>query len=178
MKKLSSQIGSVLKSSFLNPAVLKPTTALLVYISRFGMLPPNMSPLGSFGFFGKNIFLYFITIISFDYFKGGFYSGYLFTYLGFLSYWIFGKIAKTQKLQVFLLPFASFSFFLISNLGVWWYSYPHSLTGLLTCYTLAIPFYRNTLVGDLVFGYGFLSLRYLIKTIFEIYNSRQISQIT
>jgi len=164
MKKLSSQISSF----------AKPATALFVYISRFGMLPPNMSPLGSFGFFGQNIFLYFFTIISFDYFKGGFYSGFLFTYLGFLSYWIFGKIAKTQKLQVFLLPFASFTFFLISNLGVWWYSYPHSIAGLLACYTLAIPFYRNTLIGDLVFGYGFLSAKFFVKLFFRHKNNSEI----
>ena len=155
MKKLSKNFGSL--KQFL--------VALLVLISRYGMFPANVSSLGSFGFFGQNIFLYFLTIISFDFFKGGFYSGFLFTYLGFASYWIFGKIAKTQKLKFFLLPFASFTFFLISNLGVWWYWYPHSISSLITCYTLAIPFYRNTLIGDLVFGYGFLGFKVITKSI-------------
>ncbi|MBU0974422.1 hypothetical protein KKD03_01845 [Patescibacteria group bacterium] len=153
MKKLNNRVGFIKQS----------TTVILVYISRFGMLPPNISPLGSFGFFGQNIFLYFLTIILFDFLKGGFYSGFLFTYLGFFSYWFFGKIAKTQKRQFFLLPLASFTFFLISNLGVWWYWYPHTVSELLTCYILAVPFYKNTLIGDLFFGYGFLSFKILVK---------------
>lgn len=145
----------------------KPLTALAIYVSRFGFLPPNISPLGSFGFFGQNFFLYFATIILFDLFKGGFYSGFLFTYLGFLVYWIFGKVAKTQKLKIILLPLASFSFFLISNLGVWWGWYPHTISGLMTCYILAIPFYTNTLIGDLVFGYGFMGSKALIESSVE-----------
>jgi hypothetical protein len=139
--------------------------AILVFISRFGMLPANISPLGSFGFFGQNIFLYFFTIVLFDFLKGGFYSGFLFTYLGFLGYWAFGKLAKTQKLKFFLLPFSSFTFFLVSNLGVWWYWYPHTISGLMTCYTVAIPFYKNTLIGDLVFGYGFLVSKIFISSL-------------
>ena len=143
----------------------KLVAAILVFISRFGFLPANVSPLGSFGFFGQNIFLYFLTIILFDLFKGGFYSGFLFTYLGFFAYWAFGKLAKTKKLQFLLLPFASFAFFLISNLGVWWYSYPHTVSGLIACYVLAIPFYKYTLIGDMIFGYGFFGLRFLVKSL-------------
>lgn len=153
MKKLNNQKISI-------PHLV---SAGLVYISRFGMLPANMSPVGSFGFFGQNIFLYFFTIIAFDFFKGGFYSGFLFNYLGFFGYWLFGRMAKTQKLQVILLPFASFTFFIVSNFGVWWNWYPHNFSSLITCYTLAIPFYKNTLIGDLVFGYGYLVAKYFIK---------------
>ncbi len=48
---------------------------------------------------------------------------------------------------------ASTSFFAVSNYAVWaspgsWY--PHSLTGLEACYTLAIPFYRNDLLSTLL----------------------------
>ena len=155
MKKLNSQFGFLKKLA----------TAILVFVSRFGMLPANISPLGSYGFFGQNIYLFFFTIILFDFLKGGFYSGFLFTYLGFFSYWMFGKVVKTKKIQFFLLPLASFAFFLISNLGVWWYWYSHTVSGLATCYTLAIPFYKNTLIGDLVFGYGFMVLRYFAELI-------------
>lgn len=101
----------------------------------------------------------------FDFFKGGFYSGFLFTYLGFFSYWLFGRLAKNYKLKIFLLPLASFTFFLVSNLGVWWYWYPHSISSLITCYVLAVPFYKNTLIGDLVFGYGYLGLKFLVKSL-------------
>ncbi|MDB4676965.1 hypothetical protein OAF09_01920 [bacterium] len=48
---------------------------------------------------------------------------------------------------------ASTAFFLISNFGVWisgWYGL--SISGLIACYTNAIPFYGYTLAGDLMFS--------------------------
>lgn len=132
------------------------TTATAVFISRLGYLPANVSPLGSFGFFGKNKWLFFATIILFDWLVGGFYPGFWVTYLGFAMYPLLGKLAGDTRLKLILLPLASFSFFLISNFGVWWYWYPHTLSGLTTCYLLAVPFYKKTLIGDLVFGYGYL----------------------
>ena len=144
--------------------VKKFIATVLVFCSRFGVLPANFSPLGGFGFFGNNVFLYFATIVLYDVIKGGFYAGFLFTYLGFLGYFILGRLARNKlKRQLFLLPVASFSFFLISNLGVWLYWYPHTLAGLTQCYMLALPFYRNTLLGDLTFGYGYLVFKFLSK---------------
>ena len=44
-------------------------------------------------------------------------------------------------------------FFLITNFGVWSLgSYGYTLAGLITCYTLAIPFFGNTIVGTIVFS--------------------------
>ena len=44
-------------------------------------------------------------------------------------------------------------FFLTTNFAVWasagWYE--KSWQGLMLCYTLAIPFFRNTMLGDLMF---------------------------
>jgi hypothetical protein len=47
----------------------------------------------------------------------------------------------------------SVSFYLLSNFAVWsaYDMYPKTLSGLMTCYAMAIPFFRGTLVGDLVF---------------------------
>jgi hypothetical protein len=141
------------------------TTAAAVFVSRLGYLPANVSPLGSFGFFGKNNWLFFTIIILFDWLVGGFYPGFWITYLGFAMYPMLGKLAKNTRFKLILLPLASFSFFLISNLGVWWYWYPHTWAGLTTCYLLAVPFYKRTLVGDLVFGYGYLLVKnYLTKS--------------
>lgn len=131
-----------------------------VFVSRLQILPPNFSPLGSFGFFG-NPWLFLFSIWLFDRFVGGTYAGNLITYFGFLMYPILGRLARNKiKIQVLLLPMASFSFFLISNAGVWWYWYDHSLAQLLLCYSLAVPFYARTLLGDLTFGYGYLALRF------------------
>lgn len=134
--------------------------ALGVFISRLGFLPPNFSPMGSFGFFGGNVWLYLILILGFDYFIGGFYMGAIFTYLGFLMYPLLGKIAGTNiKKQASLLPLASVSFYLLSNFGSFWFFYPHTLAGLMTCYIVAVPFYSRTLVSDLVFGWGYMLVK-------------------
>lgn len=44
-------------------------------------------------------------------------------------------------------------FFVVTNLGVWLVSgmYAHDLAGLLSCFTLALPFLWKTLAGDLFF---------------------------
>jgi hypothetical protein len=49
---------------------------------------------------------------------------------------------------------ASAVFFLVSNLMVWQGSgvYPANFSGLMACYTAAIPFLHNSFVGDLVFS--------------------------
>jgi hypothetical protein len=49
---------------------------------------------------------------------------------------------------------ASTLFFLVSNFGVWVVSgmYSWTFAGLTSCYTLAIPFYRNTLAGDMLYS--------------------------
>jgi hypothetical protein len=61
--------------------------------------------------------------------------------------------------------FASLMFFFITNLGSWlWFDmYQHTWAGLVTCYVQALPFFRFTLTGDLLFalslfgGYGLVS---------------------
>ena len=65
---------------------------------------------------------------------------------------------------------SSFLFFLITNFAVWAFSpwYEKSLTGLLYCYTLGLPFYRNMALGDAlytpllfaVFAYGHIAAAY------------------
>jgi hypothetical protein len=47
---------------------------------------------------------------------------------------------------------ASLIFFFISNVGVWFFYYPRSLEGLSACFVAALPFFKNTLLGDLLFS--------------------------
>ena len=138
--------------------------AIAVFFSRLGGLAANVSPLGSFCFFGGSPILFATTVLAFDFLVGGLYKGFLWTYLGFAMYPIMGKLAQgKERRQMLLLPMASFLFFAISNLGVWWYWHPHTLQGLVTCYLLAVPFYARTLIGDLGFGYGFMAVRALLR---------------
>ena len=48
---------------------------------------------------------------------------------------------------------SSVSFFLVSNFAVWaaFDMYPKTFAGLMTCYTMAIPFFQRGLAGDLLF---------------------------
>ena len=58
-------------------------------------------------------------------------------------------------------------FFVVSNLGVWigWKLYPATLHGLVECYVAALPFFRNSVLGDLAYtalmfgSYGWLRQR-------------------
>ena len=44
-------------------------------------------------------------------------------------------------------------FFIVTNFGVWSLgSYGYTLNGLITCYTLALPFLGNTLVSTIIFS--------------------------
>lgn len=47
---------------------------------------------------------------------------------------------------------ASCFFFIWTNFGVWqmWNMYPKTLAGLVQCYVAAIPFFRNSVLGNLV----------------------------
>ncbi len=49
---------------------------------------------------------------------------------------------------------SSIAFFLITNFAVWAFFdwYPHTWSGLINCFTLALPFFRNTFLGDLVYS--------------------------
>tara|TARA_B100000427_G_scaffold246308_1_gene209338 strand:- start:15 stop:584 length:570 start_codon:yes stop_codon:yes gene_type:complete len=84
-------------------------------------------------------------------------SGSLWVYGGILFAVLIGKVLiKHIKLStVFLSSLsASFFFFIITNFGVWLSSmiYPKSLLGLVECYTLAVPFFGNALIGDLIYS--------------------------
>lgn len=61
---------------------------------------------------------------------------------------------------------SSVSFFLISNFAVWagfTGMYPKTFSGLLTCYTAAIPFFRGTVESDLFFSIAFFELPVLAR---------------
>ena len=80
----------------------------------------------------------------------GFSSISLFVYAAFILVGYIGIASKKMSVKTILL--SSISFFIITNFGVWLSWYPKSLNGLLECYTLAIPFFRNSLIGDFVFS--------------------------
>lgn len=79
-----------------------------------------------------------------------------FTWAGFLLVGLIGWTLRERRTagRVAAASVAgSVLFFLITNFGVWlqWGMYPLTPAGLAECYAAAIPFFRNTLLGDLAY---------------------------
>jgi Family of unknown function (DUF6580) len=62
---------------------------------------------------------------------------------------------------------SSLSFFVVTNFMVWVAGtmYPMSWAGLLTCYEAAVPFFRHTVEGDLVFTVGMFATPVLLHAL-------------
>ena len=144
---------------------------LILALARLMPHPINFTPVIAVaimsGYFFKNIYLSFITLIVSmliaDLFIG-FYENMIFVYLSLiLISYVFYKFSKQINLKnLFVYGFAgSLTFFIISNFGVWALGspgindlpYEKSLSGLIECYILAIPFFGNTFLSTLVFSY-------------------------
>lgn len=153
-------------------------TGLILFaaFSRLIPHPPNFAPIGAMALFGAAYFSqrylsFLIPIISmwlsdlvlnnvvygqyFDHFVW-FYDGFYFTYGAFIVIGLIGFVTiKRIRVQNLILAslLASIVFFLISNFGVWASGtmYPHSLNGLISCYAAAVPFFKNTTLGDLLY---------------------------
>jgi hypothetical protein len=162
---------------------------LLAAMSRLLPHPPNFAPIGGMALFGaayfsKRHWAFLVPIVSmwisdvilnnavygqyFDHFVW-FYSGSLFTYGAFALIVVLGIFALKKVRIPNLIASAlgaSVIFFLVSNFGVWFSGmmYPKTFSGLMACYTAGIPFFQNTIAGDLVytgvlFGVFALSVR-------------------
>ena len=129
---------------------------LFAIFSRFIPHPPNFTPitaialLCSKGFTNRWI-IFLIPIISLfisDLFLG-LHDSIPFVYGAFILITFLGISVK--KISIGTVLMSSTIFFLISNFGVWFYNYPLTLNGFISCYTLATPFFLNTILGDLTY---------------------------
>ena len=128
----------------------------LALLTRFLPHPPNFAPITGialftgFNFTNKRLALFiplFCMLIT-DFFLG-FHSLVPIIYSCFILISFIGLKAKSLSLLTVL--GASVSFFITSNLGVWYLYYPKDLNGLISCFVLAIPFFFNSLAGDLFY---------------------------
>ena len=78
----------------------------------------------------------------------------VFTYSGYLGLFLLGRRFRTTRLLT-LLCSGSMAYWLWTNFGMWLFSgvYQHTVQGFVTCYTLALPFLRNGLMGDVMWGF-------------------------
>jgi hypothetical protein len=152
---------------------------LIAALSRFFLIFPNVTAVGAMALFGgayvsNRVLAFILPLISlflsdlvlnnvvYAAFNDGkfvwFYDG---------AIWVYGAVAltvlvgmtiskKVNSRTVLVASIAcSLIFFLMSNIGAWQspiMKYAQNLTGLLTCYTAALPFLLNSLIGDLSFA--------------------------
>ena len=66
---------------------------------------------------------------------------------------------------------SSISFFVISNFAVWaaYNMYPKTFAGLMTSYTLALPFFRQGIEGDLLFTSAFFATPVVLAAFSEAF---------
>ena len=89
----------------------------------------------------------------------------------YLTLVVIGLVAPMQRNIKWITAMAILGpvwFFLVTNFAVWlaWDYYPKTVEGLILCYTMAIPFFQNTLISTCVFT-GALTL--MIKPLEKIY---------
>ena len=129
---------------------------VVALLTRLLPHPPNFAPITSialftgFHFVNKRLALFIPLICMFltDLILGV-HSLMPIIYLSFVLISIIGLKAKSLSLGTVLS--ASSLFFIVSNLGVWYFYYPLTWAGLSSCFILAIPFFINALMGDLFY---------------------------
>ena len=133
-------------------------------IVRLAPHAPNFAPVGALAFFaGVHVSkrwgwtLPILTMLISDYVIG-FYNPVLMAsvYGSFLvTVFIGSQTRKKRGAGMIVLGSlaGSVTFFLITNFAVWALSdwYPNTIHGLMMSYTAGLPFFRNTLLGDLLY---------------------------
>ena len=87
----------------------------------------------------------------------GFYHGQATVYFSVALIVMMGMIALQRRsaLRIGITAVASsILFFVITNFGMWLFSgfYPRTMAGFEACYVAAIPFFQNTIAGDLFYA--------------------------
>lgn len=138
---------------------------VLAVVTRLLPHPPNVAPITGIALFAAHRFndkklvflLPLLCMVITDAFLG-FHAIVPFVYISIIAISCLGLFSKTISNGVILK--SSTLFFFISNFGVWLLGYPNTLAGFISCYTLALPFFFNTILGDLFF-YHILNLSFV-----------------
>ena len=137
---------------------------LFILIAAFSRLIPgidNFNPIMAIALFGgayisnkKLAFLIPISAMLISDIFIGFHSLAIVVYGGFAIGVLIGFILK-KRIQLGRIVLSSLAcsiiFFIITNFGFWLVYLPLNMEGLAKAYIDAIPFFRNSLIGDLVY---------------------------
>lgn len=126
--------------------------------------PPNFTPIGAMALFsgaylGRRAVAFAAPLgaLLLSDLVLGFYHGQATVYFSVALIVMIGMTALTRVSAVRVGAAAiasSVLFFVITNFGVWLLSgiYPRTFVGLEACYVAAIPFFQNTVAGDLFYA--------------------------
>lgn len=154
-----------MKSKFLSQQLIT-VASIISVLAIFRLLPhwPNVSPVAAMALFGGAYFVDkrvafivpFIALFLSDLFLG-LHNTMIFVYAGFAITVAIGSALKnrvTMTNTLFAAVAASVVFFLLTNFGSWLMSgiYAKSASGLMQAYAAGIPFFQNSLLGNLVYA--------------------------
>ena len=155
---------------------LKTSLGILIVLaaSRFVPHPPNFTALIALGFYVPALFgLRFVPVVAISFAITdifiGFHSTTLFTWGSVLAIGYMSKFfTKSISIRIIGALTGALVFFIITNFGVWIAGgYEKNIFGLITCYTLAIPFFTYTLLSTLLYSF-------LIEVVNSIYSFDKI----
>jgi hypothetical protein len=137
---------------------------LLAAALRLVPHPPNFTPIGAMALFsgaylGRRAIAFAAPLgaLLLSDLVLGFYHGQATVYFSVALIAMLGMLAlsRVSVLRIGTAAVASsVLFFVITNFGVWLFTdfYPRTLAGLEACYVAAIPFFQNTVAGDLFYA--------------------------
>ena len=159
--------------------------ALLIIAVVLRLIPhmPNVAPITAIALFAGVYFtgawayiLPLVVMIVSDIFLG-FHSTMLFVYGSLILTVAIGHFVQSRKSPLTIAIgtlIGSILFFIITNFGVWlttnWYG--ANFAGLVKCYQMAIPFFRNSLFGDIIYAAIFFG----VYETFSDYSSKKINK--
>jgi hypothetical protein len=146
---------------------LQMTAVAVVFIalavaSRLLPHPLNFTPMTAIALFGGvylnrkvGVIIPLAALLISDYFLG-FYDMMPWVYGSFLAAGVLGMAISRRKSVATVAGAtlaSSILFFIVTNFGMWaaYSMYTHDWAGLAECYIAAIPFFRNSLAGDVIF---------------------------
>ncbi len=149
----------------MNPSRLLLLVALVALAAATRLLPhpPNFAPIAAIALFAGATFadrrlafaVPFGALLATD-LALGLHATMPFVYAGFALTVLLGGVLQRRRSAgrvIGTATAASVLFFALTNFGVWMVEglYPHTAAGLAACYAAAIPFFQNSLAGDLLF---------------------------
>jgi len=160
----------------LNPRVTMLATMIVAAAaSRLLPHPPNFTPIGAMALLGgacfadrRAAFLVPLAAMALSDVVIGWHRGWFVVYGCFALTVCIGLWLRRRRKPAAIAGAtlaSSLLFFMVTNFAVWALGhgrlYPMSAEGLLACYAAALPFFRNTLLGDAVYSvalFGSLAL--------------------